>query len=107
MHDTKTVSSESFENLRQIILDLDDISYKLLDHPQINPILLVIEKLENWLCKERGHDFIFDQCGYWQHQYCVDCKESKYPDMAVKSCGDLTKEMGKMTEEEYYASLSK
>lgn len=101
-NEPKEICGKSFEDLRQIILELDDLSYEMLNHPQIEPLLQVIEKLELWICQARGsHDWILDQCGYWQHSYCVDCKELKYPYMALQRCGELDAQMGKRTEEEY------
>jgi len=60
------------------------------------------EKLHEWGCKALGgHDFVTDQCGFWQHKFCCRCGEAQYPDLARQRCSVLYKEMGKMTEEEY------
>lgn len=62
----------------------------------------VIEQAQEWVCEHFGeHEWAHDQCGYWQHQHCLHCRASKYPDMAWKRCGELDAEMGKMTEQDW------
>lgn len=61
-----------------------------------------IDALGPMICTVKGkHDFIFDHCGYWQHKFCSNCGQKKYPDLALKSCDDSTKEMGILKEENY------
>jgi hypothetical protein len=60
------------------------------------------QDLNEWGCKAfNTHDWVYDQCGYWQHQYCLHCRCAKYPDLSGKRCGELTEKMGKMTEAQY------
>ncbi len=63
------------------------------------------DSLEKLRCEISGHHFEFDQCGYWQHKYCVLCRTSQYPDLSKKNCNTLRAEMGNTTEEEYLAGL--
>ena len=73
----------------------------------INGFDVQINSLKDFLCEiKRGHDFVYDQCGYWQHQFCIECGAAKYKDLSSKRCGTLDKEMGKITEEQYIASHS-
>lgn len=92
---------ELFHELRSMISDLDDLSYDMLEHPKADALCELIDKLKQWSCRASEHDWIYDQCGYWQHQYCVRCGSAKYPGLAKRSCGDLTAEMGKMGEAEW------
>lgn len=60
------------------------------------------DKLNEWGCRAFDrHEWIYDQCGYWQHQYCVHCRNAKYPEMARKRCGEIDAEMGEISEEEF------
>lgn len=70
------------------------------------------EKLDEWedqiaelRCKISGnHEWEFDQCGYWGHQYCLHCDAAKHPELASLSCRDAVDKVGKITEEEYIQS---
>jgi hypothetical protein len=101
--EAKTMSP--FTEARDLIRSLDDLSYDMLHHAKSDDLCALIEKLKQWGCKAEGHEWIFDQCGYWQHQYCVECHGSKYPDLAKKNCHDLTTEMDGMSEAEYLRRL--
>lgn len=66
-------------------------------------------KLDDWLSEIRAlrctiiaeHEWIFDQCGYWGHQYCIGCHAAKYPDLAPLRCSEAKEKVGAITEEEY------
>ena len=90
-----------FADFRAIVQRLDDLSYEMLDHPKADDLCGIIEEFQEWGCKADEHEWDFDQCGYWQHQYCLRCGSAKYPDLAAKSCGELSNEMGKMGEAEF------
>ena len=64
------------------------------------------DDLQELYCELKGHDFANDHCGFWQHQLCYRCGRPKYPELSSKSCKDLQKEMGDMTEERYIAANS-
>jgi hypothetical protein len=66
----------------------------------------LIAQLKSWFCKLYGHEFDYDQCGYWQHKYCEMCGDSQYPDLAKKSCNELNREMGKITEKEWINEIN-
>ena len=66
----------------------------------------VLDQLNVLYCELTKHNFILDQCGYWQHQYCTHCNQGKYPKLVVKNCGQLREEMGHMTEEQYSETSS-
>jgi hypothetical protein len=97
-------SPDKVSNLRSALRDLDELSYDMLEHPRADALCGLIEKLKQYGCDICGHDWVFDQCDYWQHQYCIECGNAKYPDLAKRSCNDLTSAMGKMSEEEFAQS---
>lgn len=96
--------TDLFAELRGLLRELDELSYDMLEHPKADALCGLIEKLQQWGCRADKHDWQYDQCGYWQHQYCIECSVAKYPDMAKQSCGELTAKMGKMTEAEYLSA---
>ena len=68
------------------------------------------EIFDNWImelrlqkCKiiNNGHEWEYDQCGYWGHQYCIGCNRSKYPELSSLSCSEAIEKIGKITEEQY------
>lgn len=95
------INKKLFVELNNIIRAIDDLSYQFLDHPQSDSLCDWIEKLQQWVCRASEHDWQYDQCGYWQHQYCIQCGAAKYPDMAKQSCSELTVKMGEITEEDF------
>lgn len=65
------------------------------------------DELNQWGCKAfDNHVWVYDMCGMWQHQYCAYCDSSKYPSMRGKTCGQLNKEMGNISEADYLAKLN-
>ena len=105
--DSNAVSVEStalFADFREIVRKLDDLSYEMPDHAKVEELCGIIESLQQWGCRADKHDWIFDQCGYWQHQYCVNCGAAKYPELAGRRCGELDAEMGKITEEDFLSA---
>lgn len=48
-----------------------------------------------------GHRWTFDHCGYWGHQYCVNCGNAKYPELVGLRCDDAAKVTNRCTEENY------
>lgn len=93
--------TEYKKNYNKLLRELDSLSFEFLKHEKIDDLLNVLERLEKLGCEMFGHEWEYDQCGYWQHKYCLNCNESKYPNLAKKRCGDLDKEMGELTEDEY------
>ena len=93
--------SDIHNTLRQSVYDLDDITYEILDHAQSGKLTKLVDALKTSVCNVIGHEFEYDQCGFWQHQFCLLCRESKYPTLASKNCGELIKEMGSIEEAEY------
>lgn len=64
-----------------------------------------IRKLQCETLKE-GHNWVYDQCGFWGHKHCVGCMSSKYPEIpGSHSEGRLF--VGDMTEDEYLTSKGK
>jgi hypothetical protein len=56
-------------------------------------------KLKEWGCRAfGGHEWLFDMCGHWEHQYCAACFVAKYPGLKIHEDRDVT-------EEEYLKSL--
>ncbi len=100
----EVVNAELFSELRGLLHELDELSYETLKYPKASELCDLIEKLNQWGCRASKHDWQYDQCGYWQHQYCTECRMAKYPDMAKQSCGELTSKMGKMTESEFLSA---
>ena len=90
--------------LRVMLRELDALSCEMLEHPKADAMYGLIERLQRWGCSASKHDWQYDQCGYWQHQYCIECGSAKYPDLAKRSCGELTAAMGKMTEAEFLSA---
>jgi hypothetical protein len=68
------------------------------------------EKLAEWedevrglVCKLKGeHSWLYDHCGFWGHQYCWLCRDSKYPELGSLACCKVL--LGDMTEAEYQAT---
>ena len=96
--------TDLFADLRSMLRELDGLSYEMLEHPKADALCGLIERLQQWGCRANKHDWQYDQCGYWQHQYCIECGAAKYPDLARQSCGELTAKMGKMTEDEFLSA---
>lgn len=88
--------------LTKIIDDLEG-AWEKDNNFQLNEDMVdtVQDDIKELRCEIDGHDFTFDQCGYWQHQYCNKCHKGKYPHLIGKSCSELVKEMGSITEEEF------
>lgn len=71
------------------------------------------DKLANWeqeirelRCKIIGeHTWEYDHCGYWGHQYCLGCGQSKYPELAKLRCSEAIAKVGRIEESEYTPSL--
>lgn len=95
------MNEEPIKEFRDLVRKLDNLSYEFLDHEKIEGLIALIEDFQKWGCEAYGHNWAFDQCGYWQHQFCIECMEAKYPDMAGQRCGELIETMGNMTESEY------
>jgi hypothetical protein len=55
--------------------------------------------LELWCDTIHEHDWTNDHCGWWGHQYCPRCRQSKYPEFK----GNHSDHVGftKITEENY------
>lgn len=52
-----------------------------------------------------GHDWMFDQCGYWGHQLCVRCSQWKYPELGALSCREAVEKLGDIREYQYRAKI--
>lgn len=91
------------KQIKEIVDSIEDIWEKNTDEVNYGNVLSnVQDKLLELLCNVSGeHDFIFDMCNFWQHQYCAKCGKPKYPSMASQRCSELTEKMGTMTEEKY------
>ena len=98
------IGKELLAEFRALVDRLDDLSYSTLQDPDCEALLEAIGGLQEWGCKVSEHEWIFDQCGFWQHQYCSSCGAAKYPDLAKKSCGNLVAQMGRVSEGEFLAS---
>lgn len=67
------------------------------------------EKLQEWeqgclelKCKITGqHTWEDDQCGYWGHQYCINCRQHRYPDLGSLSCSEAVGKIGPISEAEF------
>lgn len=60
------------------------------------------EKIGELKCEMLGsHTWIYDQCGYWGHQYCVDCRTHKYPELGNLKCDEATQITKGSSEKEY------
>ena len=91
--------AEAFQEFRAIMRRLDFPMESARDVVRFDEIE---DELNRWGCRTfDAHEWINDQCGYWQHQLCMHCQTPKYPDLAKQSCGDLSAKMGLMTEDEY------
>lgn len=66
-----------------------------------NMLFELHEQLQKWYCSTFAHNWTFDQCGWWQHQYCVRCHDAKYPEFEDESCSGLSEQMGDITESQY------
>jgi len=64
------------------------------------------DKFARLVCEHNGHDYIYDQCGYWGHQFCCVCHEHKYGEIGPMSCSDAIAKIGNITEEEYQRNNS-
>ncbi|HBE70431.1 MAG TPA: hypothetical protein DDW52_19955 [Planctomycetaceae bacterium] len=72
------------------------------------------DKLSDWKdeitslrCKVIGAcEWVFDQCGYWGHQYCMGCNVARYPDLVKLRCSEAKQQLGNITEDEYQSTLA-
>lgn len=64
------------------------------------------DELRAILCLIVGHEWMYDQCGYWQHKYCAICGEPKYPELASLKCGSGDQMKIDANEEEYNQNSS-
>lgn len=101
----RLIAPDLFADLRALLREFDEQSDKMLAHPQAGALCGLIEKLQQWACRASEHDWYYDQCGYWQHQYCIECRAAKYPALARQKCGELTAKMGNMSESEFLSGL--
>lgn len=76
------------KELSHLIISLEDYDYP--DAEIEDKIFDICEKLRGLTCHfYKEHDFYPDQCGYWQHSYCMNCWEAKHPNLIGKSCQDM------------------
>ena len=91
---------------KDLMKRLDFVVDELLDEANekvVDELIDVVDELRIWGCESKSieHDWQFDMCGHWQHQYCINCRQAKYPELSKKQCGELNALMGDMNEEEY------
>jgi hypothetical protein len=98
------MNTESIAEFRSLLRELDILSDKMQSHPRAGDLCLIIDRLQQWGCSVSDHDWQNDQCGYWQHQYCIECGVAKYPSMSKQDCDELVAKMGKMTEAEFLSA---
>ncbi len=97
------VGVEVIKELSSIVDDLEDAwedsNNSLLNEDMVEAAQ---DRVKRLICKvSGGHKHTFDQCGWWQHQFCMVCGEGKYPELVGRRCGDIQEEMGSKSEEEY------
>ena len=67
------------------------------------------EKLDDWHTEVRlliceiikQHIWTYDHCCYWGHQYCITCRQPKYPELNKLKCSEAKNKVGDISEEEY------
>lgn len=100
--DTNEKLNYCIKRLPELAEELDDAweedNHFLLNEDKVEAVETKIKLL---LCEITEHDYGFDQCGYWQHKFCYKCSNPQYPDLAIQSCGELSKKMKGMSEQEY------
>ena len=108
MTDRDELLSYCIKRIAEVASQLDD-AWETENEFNLNEdkVEEVYNQLNVIYCELTAHNFTIDQCGYWQHQYCTHCNQGKYPDLVGKRCGELTKEMGGMTEEQYLSKGEK
>lgn len=104
------------DSIRSVAVSLPD---NIHEDPRkiVGAILLLIDEIciegeyedqfDDWRDKVAGawcelsgeHQWVYDHCGFWGHQYCLWCRTPKYPEIPGRcsECGDLMK----ITEAEY------
>ena len=96
------MTDKQIEAIKRIIWDFEDVYTE--EGADSDKVSKIENDLKEWFCNVTGHDYNYDMCGYWQHKHCMNCGTPQYPDLNEKSCGELSAEMGKTTEEEYSES---
>jgi hypothetical protein len=96
--------SEIYKEFKGIMEELDFMDFE--SDKDCDAVGEIEHKLNAWGCKLFGHNWVFDQCGFWQHQFCTGCREGKYPDLARKKCSELTAEMKGISEAKYLMNKS-
>ena len=90
----------NIKKLRKEIFKLDMLLDSIIDTEKIEEFCEIVENLKDITCDIDEHEWIMDQCGMWQHQYCIHCTKVKYPGLP-STCRELRETMGNMSEEEY------
>ena len=89
---------------RKILEEYEDYAFNdTADEGFVDEIFYKLKELHCTTTED--HEWIYDMCGYWQHQYCDWCHKAKYPDLNSKKCSQLDEEMKGMTEEEYLSTF--
>lgn len=86
--------SDFQKKLRNLITELDFIEGE-------KDLYAFEDKLKKLYCRQYKHKYVFDHCGYWQHQYCSICGEPKYRKFIRMKCSELDREFGNITEQEW------
>lgn len=90
------VSAAICSLLSEIVLASDTECDKLTDWEQ---------EIRSLRCKIVGeHEWTYDHCCYWGHQYCLGCHERKYPELSILSCTAAIEKIGRIKESEYVPS---
>ena len=92
------VSAAICQLLGELVLKDDSEDEKLIDWEQ---------EIRELRCKVIGeHDWTFDHCCYWGHQFCCGCHAHKYPELGKLRCSEAKQKIGDITEDEYRATLA-
>jgi len=84
------------EKLRSLIEEIENfvdenvLSCKVC-FEKLDTFYNLIDEIKDFACESSSHDFVYDQCGYWQHKFCLSCGSAQHKELSKKKCGNLLK----------------
>lgn len=102
---TELINKQYSDTATDISLAICDIIERLIltDDEECNKVTEWGEKIRELRCPVivGQHNWVYDQCGYWAHQYCSGCMAFKYPELGSQSCSEVFVVIGNISESDY------